>query len=111
MLLSKNLKFNKKHFRKQRIFNKNNCSNDRFSGYSLIALESGKINSNQVENLQRVINRVLNKDGKVFVRLFSNSVITKKPNETRMGKGKGNIKTWVCLVNEGQTLFEIKGCN
>ena len=77
--------------------------------YGLVAVESGRISSRQIEAIRVTINRKLKKIGKLFLRMFPQVPVTKKPAETRMGKGKGNPEFWVCIVKRGKVLCEIEG--
>ena len=80
-----------------------------FGEYGLKALESGWVSSNQIEAARVAITRNLKKGGKVWVRIFPDKSVTKKPAETRMGKGKGDLDHWVCVILPGRILFEIGG--
>lgn len=112
MLSPKKVKFKKIH--KPRI---NNSNIERklyfnFMGiYGLKALESGRLQSLQIETLRKVIIKYLKKYGKIFIMVFPDKSITKKPENLRMGKGKGNHKEWVCLVKKGRIILEILGNN
>jgi large subunit ribosomal protein L16 len=80
-----------------------------FGHYGLIALEPGWISSRQIEASRVALTREMKRGGKVWIRLFPDKPITKKPAETRMGKGKGNPEGWVCVVKPGRVLFELEG--
>src|SRR5574341_1308470 len=80
-----------------------------FGEYALIALEPGWISSRQIEASRVALTREMKRGGKVWIRLFPDKPITKKPAETRMGKGKGNPEGWVCVVKPGRVLFEVEG--
>jgi len=80
-----------------------------FGTYGLKALESGWITSRQIEAVRITISRRVRKLGKMWIRIFPHKSITKKPAETRMGKGKGSPEYWVAVVKPGRILFEIEG--
>ncbi|HBC85512.1 MAG TPA: 50S ribosomal protein L16 [Lentisphaeria bacterium] len=86
------------------------CNKLDFGEYGLQALDRAHLSSNQIEAARVAINRHLNRRGKVWIRMFPDKPITKKPLETRMGKGKGNPEGWVARVKPGRVLFEISGC-
>ena len=80
-----------------------------FGSYGLKALEHGWLTSRQIEASRIVISRSVRKTGRMWIRVFPHKSITKKPAETRMGKGKGNPEYWVAVVKPGTILFEIDG--
>ncbi|HLF87926.1 MAG TPA: 50S ribosomal protein L16 [Anaerolineales bacterium] len=80
-----------------------------FGEYGLQALEPGWISSRQIEAARRAIVRALRRRGKVWIRIFPDKPFTKKPAETRMGKGKGNVEYWVAVVKPGRVMFEVGG--
>jgi len=80
-----------------------------FGKFGLKALERGWIKSNQIESCRVAINRHMKRKGKVWIRIFPDKPITKKPIEVRMGKGKGNPEYWVAVVKPGRILFEVDG--
>jgi large subunit ribosomal protein L16 len=80
-----------------------------FGEYGLQALEPAWINSRQIEAARRSITNCLKRGGKIWIRIFPDKPVTKKPAETRMGSGKGNPEYWVCVVKPGRVLFEISG--
>ena len=80
-----------------------------YGAYGLKALESGWITSRQIESTRVSISRRVRKVGKMWIRIFPDKPITKKPAETRMGKGKGAPEYWVSVVKPGRILFEIDG--
>ena len=80
-----------------------------FGSYGLKALEPHWITNRQIEAARIAINRYLKRDGKVWIRIFPDKPYTKKPLETRMGKGKGAPEQWVAVVKEGKIMFEIAG--
>ena len=77
--------------------------------YGLQALEAGAIKSNQIEAARIAMTRYIKRGGKVWIKIFPDKPITKKPAETRMGKGKGAPEYWVAVVKPGRVLFEIAG--
>ncbi|NQT98095.1 MAG: 50S ribosomal protein L16 [Candidatus Marinimicrobia bacterium] len=80
-----------------------------FGSYGLKAMEPGWITGRQIEAARITIARVVRKVGKMWIRIFPDKPITKKPAETRMGKGKGAPEYWVAVVKPGRILFEIEG--
>ena len=80
-----------------------------FGSYGLKALEPGWITSRQIEAARITISRKVRKVGRMWIRIFPDKSITKKPAETRMGKGKGPVDHWVAVVKPGRMLFEIAG--
>jgi len=80
-----------------------------FGDYGLKALECGWLTSKQIEAARIAITRYVKRGGKVWIRIFPDKPITKKPAETRMGKGKGAPEGWVAVVKPGRILYEIKG--
>jgi large subunit ribosomal protein L16 len=80
-----------------------------FGEYGLQALEPSWITSRQIEAARRAITRHIRRGGKVWIRIFPDKPVTKKPAETRMGSGKGALDHWVAVVKPGRILFEIAG--
>ena len=80
-----------------------------FGSFGLIAMEAGWITSRQIEAARIAISRKVRKVGRMWIRIFPDKSITKKPAETRMGKGKGSPEYWVAVVKPGRILFEIEG--
>jgi len=80
-----------------------------FGTFGLKAMECGWITSRQIEAARIVLSRSIKKVGKVWIRIFPHKAITKKPAETRMGKGKGTPEYWVAVIKPGRILFEIDG--
>lgn len=80
-----------------------------FGDYGLVALESSWITQRQIEAVRVAVSRRLKKVGKSFLRIFPDKPITKKPAETRMGKGKGNPEFWVSVVKRGRVIIELGG--
>ena len=77
--------------------------------YGLQTLEAGLITANQIESARVALTRYIKRGGKVWIKIFPNKPITKKPAETRMGKGKGAPEYWVAPVKPGRVMFEIAG--
>jgi large subunit ribosomal protein L16 len=80
-----------------------------FGHYGLISLVPGWITNRQIEAARVALTRAMKRGGKVWIRLFPDKPITKKPAETRMGKGKGNPEGWVAVVKPGRVMFEVEG--
>ena len=80
-----------------------------FGTYGLQALEPGWVTSRQIEAARVALTRHIKRGGKVWIRIFPDKPITKKPAETRMGKGKGSPEMWVAVVKPGRVMFEIEG--
>ncbi len=80
-----------------------------FGEYGLQALEPAWIKSTQIEAARRAITRFIKRGGKLWIRIFPDKPVTKKPAETRMGSGKGNPEFWVAVVRPGRILFELAG--
>lgn len=80
-----------------------------FGEFGIKAVQSGWITSRQIESARVAITRHVKKGGKLFIRIFPDKPITKKPAETRMGKGKGSPEFWVAVVKPGRILYEIEG--
>jgi len=80
-----------------------------FGTYGLQAQEPGWVTARQIEAARVALTRHIKRGGKVWIRLFPDKPITKKPAETRMGKGKGSPELWVAVVKPGRVMFEIEG--
>ena len=80
-----------------------------FGDYGLRALEPGWVTDRQIEAARIAITRFIKRGGKVWIRIFPDKPVTKKPAETRMGKGKGAPEFWVAVVRPGRVLFEMEG--
>lgn len=80
-----------------------------FGSYGIIATEPCWIKSNQIEAARIALTRYIKRGGKVWIKIFPDKPVTKKPAETRMGSGKGNPEFWVAVVKPGRVLFEIEG--
>jgi large subunit ribosomal protein L16 len=80
-----------------------------FGDYGLLALEPGWITNRQIEAARVAMTRYIRRGGKVWINIFPDKPITKKPAETRMGSGKGNPEAWVAVVKPGRVMFELSG--
>jgi large subunit ribosomal protein L16 len=80
-----------------------------FGHYGLQALEPGWVTARQIEAARVALTRHIKRGGKVWIRVFPDKPVTKKPAETRMGKGKGSPELWVAVVKPGRVLFELEG--
>ena len=80
-----------------------------YGDYGLVALEPCWIKSNQIEAARVAINRYIKRGGKVWIKIFPDKPVTKKPAEVRMGSGKGAVEYWVAVVKPGRIMFEIAG--
>jgi large subunit ribosomal protein L16 len=80
-----------------------------FGHYGLQATEPGWISNRQIEAARVTLTRTMKRGGKIWIRIFPDKPITKKPAETRMGKGKGNPEGWVAVVKPGRVMFELEG--
>lgn len=80
-----------------------------FGDYGLQTSEAGWITNRQIEAARVAMTRHIRRGGKVWIRIFPDKPVTKKPAETRMGKGKGNPESWVAVVKPGRVMFELEG--
>ena len=80
-----------------------------FGDYGLKALEPGWVTARQIEAARRAIVHELRRRGKFWIRIFPDKPVTRKPAETRMGKGNGNVELWVAVVRPGRVMFEVGG--
>ncbi len=80
-----------------------------FGEFALQALEPGRISSRQLEAARVALTRRVKRGGKIWIRIFPHKPVTKKPAETRMGKGKGSPEFWVAIVRPGRIIFELEG--
>ena len=80
-----------------------------FGEYGLKTLENGWLKNTQIEAARVIVARQLHKGGKLWIRVFPDKSITKKPAEVRMGKGKGDLDHWVAVIKRGKVLFELGG--
>jgi len=108
MLQPKKVKHRKQH--KGRIRGKAQRGNQiSFGEYGLQSLAAGRITARQIEAARIAMTRYVKRGGKVWIRIFPDKPVTKKPAETRMGKGKGNPEEWVAVVRPGRVLYEMEG--
>jgi large subunit ribosomal protein L16 len=80
-----------------------------FGEYGLKATERGRLTARQIEAARRAMTRYVKRGGKIWIRVFPDKPITKKPLEVRQGKGKGNVEYWVCQIQPGKVLYEMEG--
>jgi large subunit ribosomal protein L16 len=108
MLQPKRTKFRKAH--KGRIHgNAKGGHSLNFGAYGLKAIEPARITARQIEAARRAITRHIKRTGRVWIRIFPDVPVSKKPTEVRMGKGKGSPEFWVCRVKPGRIMFELDG--
>ncbi len=108
MLIPKRVKYRKSH--RGRMKGKAKGGTDvSFGEYGLQALEPAWITGRQIESARIALTRSIKKEGKVWIRIFPDKPVSKKPAETRMGKGKGMPEFWVAVVKPGRVLFELEG--
>jgi large subunit ribosomal protein L16 len=80
-----------------------------FGEYGLKAVGRGRMTARQIEAARRAMTRHIKRGGKIWIRVFPDKPITKKPLEVRQGKGKGNVEYWVCQIQPGRMLYEMEG--
>ena len=107
-LMPKRAKFRKTH-RGNRGGNAGRGTNVSFGDFGLQCLGRGWMTNRQIEACRVAINRFLKRKGKVWIRVFPHKSITRRPPETRMGKGKGSVDAWVAVIRPGTMLFEVAG--
>ena len=108
MLQPKRTKFRKQHKGRNRGLAQRGSAVS-FGEYGLKAMGRGRITSRQIEAARRAMTRHVKRGGKIWIRIFPDKPITKKPLEVRQGKGKGNVEYWVALVQPGRVLYEMSG--
>jgi len=108
MLMPKKVKFRKQH-RGRRAGNATRGNTVAFGDFGLMSLEAGWVTSRQIEAARIAMTRYIKRGGKVWIRVFPDKPITKKPLETRMGKGKGPVDAWVAVVKPARVMFEMNG--
>ena len=108
MMQPKRTKFRKQHKGRNRglAINGNKVS---FGEYGLKAVGRGRITARQIEAARRAMTRHVKRGGKIWIRIFPDVPVTKKPIEVRMGKGKGNVEYWVAKIQPGKMLYEMEG--
>lgn len=107
-LMPKRVKYRKKQ-RGSRRGTATSCNTIAFGEYGLQALKGAWISNVQIEACRVAMNRAMKRKGKLWIRIFPDKSITKKPLEVRMGKGKGAVDAWVAVVKPGHVLFELDG--
>jgi large subunit ribosomal protein L16 len=108
MLAPKKVKFRKRQKGRMRGHTNRGCEVS-FGEYGLMALEPGWLTARQIEAGRIAMTRHVKRGGKVWIRMFPDKPITKKPAETRMGKGKGSPEEWVAVVKPGIVMYEMQG--
>lgn len=108
MLMPKRVK-HRKVMRGRRKGNSKGGTSIAFGEYGLKALEAGWITNRQIEAARVAMTRKMKRGGKVWINVFPDKPVTKKPAETRMGSGKGNPESWVAVVKPGRVMFEVAG--
>ena len=108
MLQPTRTKYRKQHKGRNRGL-ANRGSNVSFGEFGLKATTRGRLTSRQIEAARRAITRYVKRGGKVWIRIFPDKPISKKPLEVRMGSGKGNVEYWVALIQPGSVLYEMEG--
>lgn len=108
MLQPKRTKFRKMHTGRNRGLAQSG-NKVSFGTFGLKATERGRMTARQIEAARRAMTRHVKRQGKIWIRVFPDKPITKKPLEVRMGKGKGNVEYWVCLIQPGRVLYEMDG--
>src|SRR5438128_11030235 len=108
MLLPKKTKFRKYQRGRRRGFSKGQTT-VQFGDYGLKSLEAGWVTNRQIEAARIAMTRKIKRGGKVWINVFPDKPVTKKPAETRMGSGKGSPEGWVAVVKPGRVMFELAG--
>ena len=109
-LLPSRTKYRKVH--KGRIYGTaQTCNTLAFGEFGIQSLTRGRMTSQQIEAARVAMTRSLKRKGKVWIRVFPHKPVTKKPAETRMGKGKGAVEYWCAVIKPGTMLFEVAGCS
>ena len=106
MLLPKRVKY-RKQFRGRMRGDAKGGDYVAFGDFGLVAMEPAWIKSNQIEACRITMSRYFRRGGKIYIRIFPDKPVTKKPQEVRMGKGKGAVEHWVSVVKPGRILFEV----
>ena len=108
MLQPTRTKFRKAH--KGRIHgNASRCNIMNYGSFGLKAIQPERVTSRQIESARKAITRHLKRAGRMWIRIFPDVPVSKKPAEVRMGKGKGSIEYWACRVKPGRIMFEVDG--
>ena len=108
MLQPKQTKFRKMHKGRNRGLAQNG-NTIAFGRFGLVASDRGRITARQIEAARRAMTRHVKRGAKIWIRIFPDKPITKKPLEVRQGKGKGNVEYWVCPIKPGRILYEMEG--
>ncbi|WP_017446402.1 50S ribosomal protein L16 [Gayadomonas joobiniege] len=108
MLQPKRTKF-RKQFKLRNRGVANSGNKVSFGSFGLKATERGRMTARQIEAARRAMTRHVKRQGKIWIRVFPDKPITKKPLEVRMGKGKGSVEYWVCQIQPGRVLYEMDG--
>ena len=112
LLLPKKFKYFKPFINKKLTNNwSNNDHRLKYSHLALISNQSGFISNRQIETVRLLLRRLLKKKGQIYYCIFPNYSITKKPNEVRLGRGKGNVKYWACFIKKNTILIELTSYN
>jgi large subunit ribosomal protein L16 len=112
MLMPKRVKEGRRKMMRGRMKGKSTQGNKvSFGEYAIVAQEPAWITSRQIESARIAMTRHIKRGGKVWIRIFPHKSYTKKPLETRMGKGKAGVEGWVAVVKPGRVLFEMNGVN
>lgn len=106
MLLPKRVKY-RKQFRGRMKGDTKGGDYVAFGDYAMVAMEPAWIKSNQIEACRITMSRYFKRGGKIYIRIFPDKPVSKKPQEVRMGKGKGAVEFWVAVVKPGRILFEV----
>ena len=110
MLSPKKTKF-RKAFKGRIHGNAKGCNKLDFGSFGLKALQPERVTARQIEAARRAIARAMKRQGKIWIRIFPDVPVSKKPLEVRQGKGKGSPEFWACRVKPGRVMFEIDGVN
>jgi large subunit ribosomal protein L16 len=108
MLMPKKTKYRKVHRGRRRGYSSGQSA-VQFGDYGLKALDAGWITNRQIEAARIAMTRKIKRGGKVWINVFPDKSVTKKPAETRMGSGKGSPEGWVCVIKPGRVMFELAG--
>ena len=108
MLQPKRTKFRKQHKMRNRGL-ANTGNKVSFGEYGLKAITRGRITARQIEAARRAMTRYIKRGGKIWIRIFPDKPISKKPLEVRQGKGKGSVEYWVAQIQPGRMLYEMEG--
>lgn len=106
MLLPKRTKYNKQHKGRARGVSKNTLS---FGSFGLQVNKPGRLRANQIEAARKAIRKSIKRSGQLWIRVFPDIPVTKKPVEVRMGKGKGSVDHWITRVKKNHIIFELEG--